>query len=230
MELQISMMVEKPSAPVRIMDTIPIYAMGQDLSMMIDFTNPGSETITIDDPQTSQAVNLMLRRDGPEDALFMIHPSVVDATGETSAPIPGTAELAPQQQVTIPFNLHEIIVDRCFLPGIYEIYIEFHDIKSPTVLIGIEYRPESVPKLVEIAIDEQGDPWVRDEAIAWLNKLPKSPEIYLPEMDEDEAAGLERVAKNKESARQFMDHWQYGRDPEETKKLFEQYRLQAVER
>lgn len=228
MELQISLTVEKPSAPVREMETMPVYPMGEDLSMVITFANGGSGPISIDDPQTSQALYLMLSQEGPEDAMFMIHPSVTDATGETTGPIPSTVNLEPNLPITIPLNLYDVIVDKCFLPGIYDIYIEFQDIKSEPVVFGVEYRPESVPKLIAIAIDEQANSWVRDEAVSWLKKLPRKVEVQLPVLGEDETTKQVRVDKNIESARQYLDYWQYDRDPEETKKFFEQYRLQRV--
>lgn len=229
MEVQISLTVETPSTPVRMDGRIPVYPMGQDLSVVTTFANPGSQALSLDDPQVSTALHLMLKQQGPEDALFMLHPRQIDATGEVTSPAPSTLNLVPGRNVTIPFNLHEIIVDRCFLPGVYDIYIEFHDIKSPLFEFGVEYRPESVPLLLKIATDEQANTWLRRESMNWLNKLPNPPQIILPQPEETEAAMQKRMETNKEKARQFMDDWRYGRDADETVAFFRQFRLGQTE-
>ena len=223
--MQISLAVDKPAAPVRVLDGIPVYAMGHDLAMTANFKNVGPGKISIDDPQTSQAVTLRLRQKGPEDAAYMIHPSRIDATGEITAPPTSALDLVPGQSTSVTVNLHGVIVDKCFLPGIYEIYVEFNGIRSAPLVFAVEYRPESVPPLVTIAVDEAADPWVREEAVAWLNKLPRSPKMELPIADEPEEARNRRINKNQSSAGEFLDYWRYGRNPQETETFFEQFRL-----
>lgn len=228
MEIQIALAVTDPAAPVRMMDEMPVYPMGQDLSMAVTISNPSSQTISMDDPRVSTALFLKLRRDAPEDPLFMIHPRVMDATGEITRPTPATLQLQPDQSVTDTFDLHRVIVDKCFLPGVYELYIEFRDVKSPLFTFGVEYRPASVPLLLELALDEQTNPWVRDEAVVWLKKLPQAPDIKLPAADETEEVRAQRVSENKANAARFMDYWRYSRDGKETQEFFEQFRLNPV--
>jgi len=228
MEMQITLAVTDPPAPIRMMDDVPVYPMGQDLTMAATLSNPSSQAITLSDPRTSTALFLKLRRDAPEDPLFMIHPRVMDATGEITRPTAATLQLQPEQSVTDTFNLHKVIVDKCFLPGVYELYVEFREVKSPSYSFGVEYRPESVPLLLALALDERANPWIREEADVWLRKLPQPPEIELPTADETEEVRAKRVAENKASASRFMDYWRYSRDGRQTEEFFEQFRLNPV--
>ncbi|MBD3332328.1 hypothetical protein GF356_05725 [candidate division GN15 bacterium] len=230
MNLQISLTVEKPAPPDRMIEEIPVYHMGQDLSLRATFTNGGDDSISIEDPQMSQAVNLMLSREASEDELFMIHPTQMDATGELTAPVPSTLRLAPNESAKLEFSLYEIIPDKCFTPGVYAIYIEFSDVKSPLLGFAVEFRPQSVPLLTQIAVDEEASRWLRKTSLEWLGKLPKTPQIQLPAASETPEERKQRVEQNAQTARLFLGNWQFEKNTAETLELFERYRLETTQK
>jgi hypothetical protein len=229
MEVSITLAVEDPPVPVRMYDHIPVYAMGQDLVLAVTFTNDGGRAVSMDDPQVSQALYLLLARDGSEDALYMVHPSTMDATGELTGPVPATLELPAGGSVAVSFRLHQIVPDRCFSPGTHSVYIEFHGVRSAVLEFGVEFRAESVPTLAGLATDETADPWLRREAVDWLGRLPEPPGIRLPESEESDAERRQRIDENTVSVNRFLGDWQLARNRSETRAVFERLRLRETE-
>lgn len=226
MNIQIELIVENPTAPIRLINEIPIYPMGHNLSLKTLFNNNSSTVITIEDPNTSQKYLLKMKREGViEDNYFMINPSQIDATGEVTSPISKTVTIKPDEIISHSFELYKIISDKCFIPGFYNLYIEFDEVKSELLSFGVEYRPESVSKLTDILIDEQADKWLRSESAKWLNKLSERPDIIMGSSGETEDEKNKRIVQNKENLKLFLHQWHYDESTDETQLFFEQFRL-----
>ena len=226
MELELDLSIVKPAEPIRSHDEIPIYPMAHNLSMAVNINNISGSTKTIDDPKTNSDFTInLVEEDAPEDIMFYFNPNEIDETGEITAPIPNTITLQSEESISVPFELHEKIPDRCFLPGIYTLFVKFNDVESSQFTFGVEFRPESVKKLVDLANDEEAEGWFRDVSLEWLEKLPKPPEIILPDSDETEEENRKRIEANDKAVKLFLHQWHYDEGTDETKVFFEQFRV-----
>jgi len=226
MDIDVSLRIDRPAQPLRLIDDIPVFPMGQDLVFASGFVNSGKSDLTIDDPKTSMKVQVHLSSDNdPQEVVFKLNPPVVDSTGERTLPPSMSIVLQPQQSTIVTFELFKYVMDKCFVPGNYILSVEFSGVKSPELKYAVEFCPESVPKLVFLGIDEKMSMWIRRESIKWLKKMPKSMEIVLPGGKETEAERADRETKNKDRARQFLGTWPYEKETDTMKNFFEQMKL-----
>ncbi len=226
MDMQISLKVDKPEKPVRHMNGVPVYPMGHDISLTAEFVNKGKDNLSIEDPQTSQKVLLwFLPEDETDEIVFELNPGTIDVTGERTAPITSDIQLGPKESISVSIEFNKYCGDRCFSPGKYELYIEFMEIKSPRLEYGIEFCPQSVPNLIAITINEDGDKWFREESLLWLQKLPEKPDIKLAVEGETDDQKTVRETRNRENARLYLEKWHVQQETETIRDFFENIRL-----
>jgi len=226
MDMQISLRVDKPRNPVRYMGSIPIYPMGDEISLVAEFTNKGANDMKIEDPKTSQKVLLWVLPEGEiEEDVFEINPGFIDITGERTAPISHDIVVPPQESTSISIQLYRYCFEGCFPPGKYEVYVEFLEITSHKIEYGVEFRPESVPKLVDIVLDEKSNPWIREQSLLWLQKLPKKPNIELPAEGETADGRKVRETRNRENAKLFLKSWPEEKETKIIRDFFEDMKL-----
>ena len=226
MNMQISLRVKEPANPIRHVDDVPIYPMGYGIGLVAEFTNKSAVDVNIEDPKTSQKVLLWVLMEGEvEEDVFEINPGSIDITGERTAPLSGNIIIRSKETISLSFKLYKYCLDGCFIPGKYELHLEFLEMKSPLIKYGIEFHPESVQTLIDIALDETGTLWLREESLIWLRKMPEKPNIELPIENESETEKENRELRNRENARLFLEHWPNKRETKAVKDFFEEIRL-----
>jgi hypothetical protein len=228
MNMRISLKVSNPQYPVRYLDNIPVYPMGHNLSLIAEFTNIGSGELSIEDPKTSQKLLLWLYQEGINQKIVTeVNPGSIDITGEITAHPTSIIQLQSKESTSVSIELFKYLMEKCFLPGKYEVYIEFMEVSSPRLRYGVEYGPESVPKLIELALDDTVDSWIREQSVLWLQKLPKPPGIELEKENETQAEISARKIKNQEKARIFLENWPKEKETKAVIDFFEDNRMKG---
>ncbi len=226
MDMQISLSFETPESPVRHLDDMPIYPMAHEVSLAAEFINVGTDDLNIQDPNTSVYTLACLQvEETGQEVTFRLNPVLVDITGERTMPPSDDVLLRPQESISAIIELNKYIPDRCFLPGKYGLYVKFQEYRSSPLRYGVEYRPESVPELIEIALDDTTDSWIREEAFTWLRKLPEGPGIEPAAENESEAEKADRETRNRENAELFLERWPVEKETETVMDFFENSRL-----
>lgn len=198
MALSITMLPDP--AVVRHAGDVPVYALARPVvptARIVDPTAP----VVLDDPRTSQATILSLfshaRR---ERALFELNPSLIDVTGEITAPPSQELVLAAGQPVDVPLALLERCGDWCLVPGWFELHVELHlatgILAAAPLRFGIELAPASLPILLAWALHPGTEPWARRQAFGALRALPHGPGLEPPRAGETAAEAAARDADN----------------------------------
>lgn len=220
----ISVTVGEERAPASDLESMPVYALGHPIELALRMVHEGSQPLTLKDPRTDQALLLWLRTpEDDEEIVFELNPARIDATGEVTAPPSPLVTLQPREAVETTLPLFKYCADRFLAPGRFEVRIELHDDTSPRFRFGIELRPESVPVLAELVLDETRDPWSREQALSVLRGLPRPPELEVVAGDEPEAEALRKT--NQERAEHFLFSWPAESLAPEVRAFFEQCRL-----
>ena len=153
---------------------VPVIPMGFPVVLAAAFTSSAGETITIDDPRTSQLTLVHCGEEGAGETEFLLTPSHTDATGETTAPLRRQATLAPGGNVAVTIDLHARILDKCFSPGAYRAAVSYDTFRSAPCAFKVQFTAQSVPRLLEVLNNASMDLWVRKEAFRWLSMLNPS--------------------------------------------------------
>lgn len=208
MDLKISLSIETPKRPIRQTKGVPVFPMGKAILLAAQFKNDGSNVMSLQDPKTSQHTLLyILPQATGEEIVILLNPSLMDSTGEITAPVSEDIQLDPQKSLTVPIELYKCCIDYVFRQGNYEVYVEYQNIKSEKLSFYVAFCSESVPRLIAIALDEAAELWMREEAVNWLDKMPVKVEINLPATEESTAKKAEREKTNREKADEFLQNW-----------------------
>ena len=224
--MKITLTLADAGPAARKQDGIAIYPMALPVSLTAKFLNDGASTLPIESPRSSQEVLLWLVTGDPEPYWFIMNQSRMDRMGELTAPPRVDLQLAPGEGVDLAFTLQDYNVDRWFEPGVYQVYVEYLKAKSPALSFGTEFAPDSVPKLVALALDSP-DSWLRERSIAWLQKLPNGPGLLLPAAGSDQAQTAAVQAQNRERAKAFLDRWPAEKETKPVKDFFESVRTKV---
>jgi hypothetical protein len=220
----ITIKMDEGWAPARYHEGMPIYPLGQPFQFKIQLVHDGHQSLKLKDPRTDQALLLALRTpEDTEEIIFELNPSRVDVMGEITSPPTSSITLQPQESVERALPLTELCAAQCFAPGWFEARISLHDSTSPSFVFGIELRPESVPALVEFALDEMKDLWSREQALSFLQGLPSPMELKLVTEDTPVAAVVRET--NKEQAARLLQAWPHESLEPQMQRFFEQHRL-----
>ncbi|WP_395339622.1 hypothetical protein PN836_014965 [Ningiella sp. W23] len=209
--MNISIQVAMSSAvdPVDCVDEMNVYRFGTQLRLAASFTNEGSEVISIDNPQTSQQSLLLLKRleEQEEETVFELNPASIDVTGEITAPESFSVEMQTQQSIDFDINISERFEQSTFLPGTYEVAVQYLDYQSNTLKYVVRYNETAKKKLLNIAIDEGADIEIRSLAADFLMSQSDTNEIeiLLPERDESAEQRDERVKRNELAVKQLLE-------------------------
>ncbi len=223
MSLQVELRVSNPPEPLRHLDGMPVYPMGHAITVTADFTNLGAPSVSMEDPKTSQKLLLLFRSETTgEETVAEVHPGSMDVTGEMTAPPTTVIQLRQQETISVPIHIARLLADKSFGAGEYELSVEFLEFRSSKLRYGVEFSVESVPTIIEIALDETADLWVREEAVAWLQKLPNGP---LLEIRGEENMKVTRETLNRQRAASFLDTWPTVQSSPPVSSFFESNRL-----
>lgn len=213
------------SPPIRDLAGAPIFALGAPLLVTARLTNDAPAARTLDDPRSSQKTLLRLRSPGRGEAsLAELNPSVVDRTGEVTAPPSRPLHLDPGQAVELSVELARHYPDRWLVPGWYELTVEYEHTVSAPLRFAIELTPDAVPRLLQIALDPAAAPDPRAQALAILRGLPRGPELELAPRAEDPAAARLREQRNHDHAQAFLRAWPQLAATPELQRFFERQR------
>lgn len=227
--MQISLGFIAPENLARNLGDMPVYPMAHGVSLEAEFTNTGADDLNIEDPNTSVHTLVYFQLEGTgQEIIFRLNPPVTDIMGERTIPLSDDLLLRPRESIRVVIELNKHIPDRCFLPGKYELYVKFEEYQSSPLRFGVEYCPNSVPELIEIALDETTDSWIREEAFIWLRKLPEGPDIEPDAEGESVAEKADREALNRENASLFLEHWPDRKAAEDVIDFFENERLESM--
>jgi hypothetical protein len=161
-----------PAMPLLLPAKPPRVAMGEDIRLLAGIGNKGAQDLAIEDPKSTQLILVHVKT--PQDTVetsFLLNPSLVDATGEMTAP--PRSELAVKPGTYAPFrlSLYKFALDKCLSEGQYEVAFSYGDTRSPSATLAVEFAPASVAPLLALLEDAGKDMWVRKEALKWLRKL-----------------------------------------------------------
>lgn len=116
----------------------------------------------------------MIHVKAPQDTVetsFLLNPSLVDATGEMTAPQRSEVAVMPGAYAPFRLSLHKLALDKCLAEGLYAVAFSYGDTRSSAATLEVEFAPPSVAPLLAILEDAGKDMWVRKEALKWLRKL-----------------------------------------------------------
>lgn len=150
----------------------PRVAMGEDIRIFAGIGNSGALDLVIEDPKATQLILIHVKT--PQDSVetsFLLNPSLVDATGEMTAPPLVEVAVKPGAYAPFRLSLHKLALDKCLAEGLYAVAFSYGDIRSAPVTLVVEFAPASVMHLLAILEDAGKDMWVRREALKWLRKL-----------------------------------------------------------
>lgn len=189
---------------VRHAGDVPVYALARPIVHAVRIVDP-TAAVVLDDPRSSQATILSLfshaRR---ERALFELNPSLIDVTGEITAPPSQALALAAGQPVDVPLALLERCGDWCLVPGWFQLHVELHlatgILAAPPLRFGIELAPASLPILLALALHPGTEPWTRRQAFEALQRVPDGPGLAPPHAGETAAEAAARDADNRARA------------------------------
>ena len=149
-----------------------LIPLGYDIIVKGIIENNSDEAINIEDPLVSQKVLIHLASSkDTQETTILLNPSIVDSTGEITAPPRKVIELKPHEKISIPIHLYSHVLDKCFTEGDFSISLSYGDNRSAPLKFSIKFSPESVVRLVELLNDSKVDIWVRKEACTWLKKV-----------------------------------------------------------
>ena len=225
--MKIDIQIAGTTPGVRSADTVPVLPVlpvAGPLKLALRFGNAGSSVLTVESPDTSQALLLRLLAPAPRgESWYLLNPSQIDATGEITAPLSRQLNLAPGQAVERSIELGQYNLDRWFEPGLYEVWIDYQGVQSNRLRFATELRAESVPRLVELALAGPDD-WIREQAMVMLRQLPGGPDLALPAGDAAERdAGK---ARNADRAALFIADWPQQRQTPAVQDYFESQRVE----
>lgn len=181
--IDISLGIENSKVIVDTINDIPIIPMGFDIIFITKVKNSGNKNIFIEEPKTSQnslAHHLHSEytknsKYNTEGTLFLnpAEQKIIDSIKNYSlfvAPRSDTIMLKPGEISKFKFSLFEYILDRSLIPGIIEISTSYFEKRSNVFKFKIEFRNESIDKLIKILENEKLDMWSRREAYKWIKK------------------------------------------------------------
>ncbi len=181
MKLKINLVISQPNQPAYHRDHICTYEVGDVIKLTADFVNLDSNTLKLDNPQSSQQTLLyFIKVDDPDETIIEINPGSIDRTGEITAPVSSVINLPAQQSVSITIKLYDHINEALFEEGPFKVFIKYMGIKSNVLPFRIEYSPKSKSKLLNISLDEQESIWIRKRSIDYLKEKMNGPDIILP--------------------------------------------------
>lgn len=212
MKIFLSLFDEQPTRGAGALGTAashpPVFPLGTLLVVQARFTVDESAAVVLDDPRTSQKTLLRLRSPGRrERALAELNPSLVDRTGEITAPPSQRILLAPGDSVETLVPLLRYYPDHFAAAGWFDLTVEYADASSPPLPFGYELSPASVPLLIAVVLDDAADASLRLRALAILRSLPMAPELRLAAPGEDPSEGCVRELDNLDRAQAFLASW-----------------------
>lgn len=146
--------------------------MGEDIRLLAGIGNKGAQDLAIEDPKTTQLIFIHVKT--PQDTVetsFLLNPSLVDATGEMTAPPRGEVTVKSGAYAPFRLSLHKLALDKCLTEGLYAVAFSYGDTRSAPATLVVEFAPASVAPLLAMVEDSGKDMWVRKEALKWLRKL-----------------------------------------------------------
>lgn len=232
MKISLSFLDEQPTrdseAPSVAASQPPVYPLGALLVVQARFTADEPAAVVLDDPRTSQKTLLRLRSPGRrERALAELNPSLVDLTGEITAPPSQRILLAPGDGVDALVALLRYYPDHFATAGWFDLTVEYADASSPPLIFGFELGPASVPLLIAVVLDDAADASLRQRALAVLRSLPMAPELRLAAPGEDPAESCVRELDNLDTAQAFLASWPQTAGAPAMQRFFAAQRLPA---
>lgn len=207
--MNISIQVEIDSSVEAIdrIENMEVYRFGTKFVLTAQFLNKSSGYITIDNPQTSQQTLLLLmRHEDQEETLFEINPASIDVTGEITAPDSSNITLKTHESINLVIDYSERFEQSVFLPGTYELSIQYEGFISNSVKYLVPYDKVAKKRLLSIAIDEQADIEIRSLAVDYLVEQSEidGGEILLPEHEESLEQRNQRAKLNQATVKQLL--------------------------
>ena len=209
MNISIQVAINSTIDPIDCVDNVDVYRFGTQFSLSASFINEGESAITVDNPQTSQLSLLLLQRieDQEEETFFELNPAFIDLTGEITAPESSDIELPTRQSITLNIDLSDRFKQSSFLPGSYEVAVQYLNSTSNVIQYKVSYDDEAKKQLLYIAIDEQADIDLRSLAADFLMSQndTDSIEIMLPVKDESAEERAKRINENEQAVKQSLE-------------------------
>lgn len=161
-----------PAMPLLTPAKPPRVAMGEDIRLVAGIGNTGSQDLAIEDPKSTQLIFIHVKVPGDTaESSFLLNPSLVDATGEMTAPPRGEVAVKPGSYAPFRVSLHKLMLDKCLAEGPFAVAFSYGDTRSAPATVAVEFAPASVAPLLAILEDAGKDMWVRKEALKWLRRL-----------------------------------------------------------
>jgi hypothetical protein len=167
-------MTVKLSSSNDIIDTIngiPVIALASDVQCIGQFENIDSPELSIEDLETSQKITVHCKPSDEPETMFLLHPSMVDATGEVTCLPVTKIQLKTGENRTVEFSLYNKIMDKCFSLGVYEVSLGYDSLRSKPCRFIISFQKQSVLELLSIVENTSIDEWVRNKSLQWLQKI-----------------------------------------------------------
>jgi hypothetical protein len=209
-KMEISVSLHKQNIIIDTVNKIPVIPLGSDIKILGVFKNPSADTITMEDPETSQRITVQCGVEGENETTFLLHPSTVDNTGEVTCLPVSAITLKNSENRQVDVSLYKHIMDKVFSPGLYLVSLSYDSIRSAPCLFNISFKEESVSQLIAILDDTTKNIWVRKESFLWLKKLDKNFQYDFTSHD------------NKKNSAQFKLWWEKNKNTAEVKSAFSQ--------
>ncbi len=208
--ITISTALSEKNAVTATVDEVPVFPLGLDILVRGKFRNEKGETVTIENPETSQNTIVHYTIDQDFSSWFFVTPSSVDAMGEVTIPIPQMVELKSGESTEITVSLYKYMVDRCLAQGLFEVWFAYDTIESRPCAFRTVFMKRSVMPLLSLLQKSSNEEWVRRESLRWL-KLVRPDFGYQIGGEEEE---------NRSRIDEFREWWEANRDTAEMDALF----------
>lgn len=206
MALEFTLLAKDPLADGEA--AVASYPLGQDIILTARFRNVSAQALRTPDPRASQHLILtFVSRSPHEQTDVLINPGTMDILGEFTAPRVPVIDLAAGEVVERDLSLPGVVGDRCLDVGLFEVGLRFRDALSEPLLVRVAYRPESVPLLIALFLNERAGRWSRNQALRFLRQLPEAPDLMSTTAGDTAESVQERIARNERQAERYLATW-----------------------